>query len=270
MSNLGIYQQAGIGSFVSVPTTAALLTTDVSTLSLGTMAFVTAGAGSYYQLVTDGSNHLIWQQVTFSGGGGVTQLVAGTNVSLSPSGGTGNVTVNAAPTPVTTTISGSAVGHVDFTIAGDLSDYEFTAYVVQPPSGTIYYFLAPQATISVSTRTAMLCGTASGSAVTPTRVLTTWTLAGYVGASNSWAIFKGRLYCKTGKPRYAHVNGTSQGSGTVSVVNPGSSYVDTETATTWTTIRFASNTANDGSGTEVSTAYGVGTIITMTPIGYTS
>jgi hypothetical protein len=173
--------------------------------------------------------------------------------------------------PVTTVISVSPVGHVDFTIAGDLSDYEFTAYVAQPASsGTVYYFLAPQASISVSTRTAMLCGTASGSAVTPTRVLTTWTLAGYVSSSNSWAIFKGRLYCKTGKPRYAHVNGTSQGSGTVSVVNPGSSYVDTETATTWTTIRFASNTANDGSGTEVSTAYGVGTIITMTPIGFTS
>jgi hypothetical protein len=31
-----------------------------------------------------------------AGGGGVTQIIAGTNVTISPSGGTGNVTINAS------------------------------------------------------------------------------------------------------------------------------------------------------------------------------
>lgn len=55
--------------------------------------------------------HLTAAQVALVGGG-VTQLIAGTNVSLSPLGGTGNVTVNVAVSQVGTghTVAGLPAG----------------------------------------------------------------------------------------------------------------------------------------------------------------
>jgi hypothetical protein len=62
---IGLHRSADLGSFISVPNEAALATTDVSGLTLGTFAFV-YGESLYFQLVTDVSNNVVWQQVPLS------------------------------------------------------------------------------------------------------------------------------------------------------------------------------------------------------------
>jgi len=48
-------------------------------------------------LVIDGNNIVRWRAAsTIGGGGGVTSIIAGTNITISPTGGTGAVTINAS------------------------------------------------------------------------------------------------------------------------------------------------------------------------------
>ncbi len=85
----GLSRQAGVGAFVSLKDEAALTSLDVSPLTLGTFAYV-IDEGLYFQLVLDGSNDLIWQQVAFSGGSVHTTApitgdgTSGTPIAISP------------------------------------------------------------------------------------------------------------------------------------------------------------------------------------------
>jgi hypothetical protein len=67
---------------------------------LGTGA---TGAGNLY-LADDGT----WKAVSGGGGGAVDRIIAGTNISISPTGGTGNVTINA------TTLNPDPTGYGSF------------------------------------------------------------------------------------------------------------------------------------------------------------
>lgn len=67
---------------------------------LGTGA---TGAGNLY-LADDGT----WKAVSGGGGGAVDRIIAGTNISISPIGGTGNVTINA------TTLNPDPTGYGSF------------------------------------------------------------------------------------------------------------------------------------------------------------
>jgi hypothetical protein len=74
---------------------------------------LTAGTAGYV-LSTDGAGNLSWA----ASSGGVTQLVAGTNITLSPVGGTGVVTINATGTSGTVTSVDVAGGTTGLTFTG--------------------------------------------------------------------------------------------------------------------------------------------------------
>jgi hypothetical protein len=66
-------------------------------------------ADTSYKLVDSTVGAAVWKEITSTGGGGgVTSIVAGTNVTISPVGGTGAVTVNATtqgPTLINTQVA---------------------------------------------------------------------------------------------------------------------------------------------------------------------
>jgi hypothetical protein len=92
----GIYRTAGVGAFVSVKDETALTTLDVSPLTLGTFAYVIS-EGLYFQLVLDGSNDLIWQQVAFGGN------------SIEPATGPNLTDADATVNPASSAISASVL-----------------------------------------------------------------------------------------------------------------------------------------------------------------
>jgi hypothetical protein len=81
---------------------------DASYISLGIidpnrLGTGSTGAGNLY-LADDGT----WKAVSGGGGGAVDRIIAGTNISISPTGGTGNVTINA------TTLNPDPTGYGSF------------------------------------------------------------------------------------------------------------------------------------------------------------
>ncbi len=110
---VGIYRAAGVGAFVSVKDEAELTSVDVSTLTLGTFAYV-VDEDLYFQLVLDGSNDLIWQQVAFSGG------TAHTTAPITGDGTSGNpISIS----PATESTAGSLSAADKTTIDGISSTY---------------------------------------------------------------------------------------------------------------------------------------------------
>ena len=82
MPEIRIIQSSG-----SVPTINQLLLGDIAINSYDGKAYIKQASGSTQSIIELGSG---------GGGGGVTQIVAGTNISISPIGGTGIVTINAS------------------------------------------------------------------------------------------------------------------------------------------------------------------------------
>ncbi len=78
-------------------------------LTLGNFQFDPGGASNitpgWVLTATNGNGAVAWAQ---AGSSGVTSIIAGKNISVSPSGGTGNVTIN-TPTPTATVNIGSGV-----------------------------------------------------------------------------------------------------------------------------------------------------------------
>jgi hypothetical protein len=76
-----------------------------------TLATVNPDVGSFTNAnVTVNAKGLITAAANGSSSGGVSQITAGSNVTISPSGGTGNVTVNATGTAITANLSGGSLG----------------------------------------------------------------------------------------------------------------------------------------------------------------
>ena len=85
---------ASNASNLSSGTVSATLIPTLNQNTTGTAANITATSNSTLTTLSDLS--LPYSQITGTPATGVTQLVAGTNVTISPSGGTGVVTVNAS------------------------------------------------------------------------------------------------------------------------------------------------------------------------------
>ena len=105
-----------------------------------------ASASNDTYLSKNASGNLEWRTVSGGGGGGVTQIVAGTNVSISPTGGTGAVTVNATDTNTNTMqmsqnieAYGSIVAGTEWGLANAQynSEHKFTVNLGTPSITTI-------------------------------------------------------------------------------------------------------------------------------------
>jgi len=133
-------------------------------------------------------------------GGGVTQIVAGTNVSISPSGGTGAVTVNASSSGTVASV-GLALPSSVFNVSGS----------PVTTTGTLTGTLATQ---PINT---LFAGPSSGSAAAPTfRSLTTADIPtlnqNTTGSASSLANSGGWNVTPSGTKLYFNYNGTNVGS----------------------------------------------------------
>jgi hypothetical protein len=132
--------------------------------------------------------------------GGVTQIIAGTNVSISPSGGTGAVTVNASSSGTVASV-GLALPASVFSVSGS----------PVTTTGTLTGTLVTQ---SINT---LFAGPASGSAAAPTfRSLTTADIPtlnqNTTGSASSLANSGGWNVTPSGTKLYFNYNGTNVGS----------------------------------------------------------
>lgn len=145
-SNSTYILDTGQTYWVVGPTTTTAFTVTAQGTALiengsGTLVSTYSGSG-WAIFLYDGTN---WQ-VTAPGSGGVSQIVAGTNVTISPSGGTGTVTINASGGGglPTATAAGQSISS---TAAG-------TAYAVQPQ---VYYSQAGDTIASIETECSSAC-----------------------------------------------------------------------------------------------------------------
>jgi len=118
-SRVGIGKEAGLNATLDVSGSA------IFSGSLSVSGQFTASLQSGFALVGGPNNTSIAVATSSFGGGGVTQIVAGTNVTISPVSGTGSVTINAAA-GAAFPFTGSALITGSLVVTGSVNATNFT------------------------------------------------------------------------------------------------------------------------------------------------